>query len=1002
MQKEKMTQQPLDLATVQAHLAKSTGKQYWRNLEELANTKQFQEFLQREFPRQASEWTATMSRRNFLKLMGASLALAGLTACSGQPPETIVPYVHTPEDIVSGEPLFFATAMVLGGYAAGVLAQSYQNRPIKIEGNPDHPASLGATDALAQASILTLYDPDRAKVITHMGEASSWETFLNDLQPQLDQQRASQGAGLWLLTDPVTSPTLISQLEALLAEFPSAQWRQYDPINRDNVYAGAELAFGEAAEPIYRFDQAEVILSLDADFLSTFPGHVRYARDFAARRRVNPEAADSANLNRLYVIEATPTPTGASADHRLPLPARSIESFARALAAELGLAVAPPAEAALQAIPAGWVSAIARDLQSRPGVTLVIAGDQQPPLVHALAHAINDALGNVGQTVIYIDPVVANNQTAALAELTEAMAAGQVEMLFILGGNPVFNAPADLRFEEALENVNFRVHLGLYEDETSARCDWHIPESHYLEAWSDSRSYDGTITIIQPLIEPLYDSRSAHELVAALLGTSETGSGHDIVQGYWAGQTSPETFDLFWRTALHDGIIADTALPPKAVSLQADFSAQPPAPAATEELEIIFRPDPSIWDGRFANNGWLQELPKPLTKLTWDNAALVSPTTAERLGLANGDLVELDYQGQAVQAPVWLMPGHAEGSVTVYLGYGRTRAGNVGTGAGFNAYLLRTTANPWFGSGLQIRKLGQQYPLASTQMHFNIEGRDLIRAGTLEQFQADPNFAQAMGVHAEDISLYPKYEYEDNAWGMVIDLNACNGCNACVAACQAENNIPIVGKTEVSRGREMHWIRLDLYYQGEPANPEIYQQPVTCMHCETAPCEVVCPVAATLHDQEGLNVMVYNRCIGTRYCSNNCPYKVRRFNFLNYTDPDAESLKLQRNPNVTVRARGVMEKCTYCVQRISAARINAKKEGRAIQDGEVVTACQAACPTQAIVFGNINDPNSQVAKLKASPLNYGMLTELNTHPRTTYLAKLKNPNPELLEVEHGG
>jgi molybdopterin-containing oxidoreductase family iron-sulfur binding subunit len=994
-----MTKQPLDLKTIQAHLAEAKGRRYWRSLEELAETAAFQELLQREFPRQAAEWTASVSRRNFLQLMAASLALAGLTACTGQPPEKIIPYVRTPEEFTPHKPLLFATTMTLGGYAAGLLVQSYLGRPVKIEGNPDHPASLGATDALAQASILTLYDPDRAKTITNMGAVSNWEAFLAALQPQLEQQRASGGAGLHILTETVTSPTLISQLQALLAAFPSATWRQYDPINRDNVYTGAQLAFGQAVEPIYRFDQANVILSLDADFLSTLPGHVRYARDFAARRRLDgPEAA--ANLNRLYTIESTPTITGASADHRLPLPAGRIETFVRAIARELGVTVAPGGdETALQGIPATWVSAIARDLQAHPGASLIIAGDYQPPAVHALVHAINDALGNVGQTVIYIDPASAEPaiQTEPLRELTAAMATGQVELLLILGGNPVFNAPVDFNFAGALEAVDFRVHLGLYEDETSALCHWHIPESHYLESWSDARAYDGTISLIQPLIEPLYDSRSAHELLAAVLGSDET-SGHDIVKSYWAGQNSTETFETFWRTALHDGLIAGTALPPKTVALQPDFDT--PSPADPADLEIIFRPDPSIWDGRFANNGWLQELPKPLTKLTWDNAALVSPATAARLGLANGDLVELAYREQVVRAPVWLMPGQAEDSVTVHLGYGRTQVGSVGAGTGFNAYALRPAATPWFGSGLTLRPTGEQYPLASTQTHYNIEGRDLLRVGTLAQFQAEPDFAQKLGRHAEEISLYPEFEYEDNAWGMVVDLNVCNGCNACVVACQAENNIPIVGKTQVLNGREMHWLRLDSYYQGDPANPENYQQPVLCMHCENAPCEPVCPVAASLHDQEGLNVMVYNRCIGTRYCSNNCPYKVRRFNFLQYSDLEAESLKLQRNPNVTVRARGVMEKCTYCVQRISAARVAAKNEGRAIRDGEVVTACQAACPSGALVFGNLNDPDSQVARRKASPLNYGMLAELNTRPRTTYLAKVKNPNPELEGESH--
>jgi molybdopterin-containing oxidoreductase family iron-sulfur binding subunit len=655
----------------------------------------------------------------------------------------------------------------------------------------------------------------------------------------------------------------------------------------------------------------------------------------------------------------------------------------------------PGEGAGLANVPENWIQAIARDLQAQPGSSLVIAGDHQPPPVHSLVHAINDALGNGGQTVVYTDPVAASpaNQTESLRELATAMAAGQVELLLILGGNPVFTAPADLNFAQALDQVRFRVHLGLYEDETSERCHWHLPESHYLETWGDARAYDGTITIIQPLIQPLYDSRTASDVLAALLGEADQ-SDHDRVRTYWEGQNSAETFEEFWHDALYRGVIAETALPAKTVSLNPEFD-QPTPAASSDNLEIIFRPDPSIWDGRFANNGWLQELPKPLTKLTWDNAALLSPATAASLGLTNEELIELQYQGRAVTAPVWIMPGHAEDAITVYLGYGRTRAGKVGTGLGFNAYSLRTADAPWFGSGLTIGRTEERYPLASTQMHQSIEGRDLVRAGTVEQFRTEPDFAQKPDVHRLDISLYPKFEYKDNSWGMVIDLSACTGCNACVVACQAENNIPVVGKDQVLAGREMHWLRLDRYYEGEVDNPETHHQPVLCMHCDNAPCEVVCPVGATLHDHEGLNVMVYNRCIGTRYCSNNCPYKVRRFNFLQFTDLDTETLKLQRNPEVTVRSRGVMEKCTYCIQRISAARIAAKEENREIRDGEVVTACQAACPTQAIVFGNINDPNSQVAQLKASPLNYGLLTELNTHPRTTYLAKLRNPNPEL-------
>ena len=989
-----MANNSLDLATIQERLAQSHGRHYWRSLEELAETDEFQEFLHREFPRQASEWTDALSRRNFLKLMGASLALAGLTACSGQAPEKIVPFVRAPEDIIPGQPLSYATAMTLGGYALGLLVQSQLGRPTKIEGNPDHPASLGATDALAQASILTLYDPDRAKGVSNLGEASTWEAYLAELRPQLERQHANGGAGLRILTETITSPTLANQLQALLAVFPSAIWHQYEPVNRDNVYAGAQLAFGEPVEPIYRFDQADIILSLDADFLLTSPGRVRYAHDFAGRRRVT-EAADIA-MNRLYAVESTPTITGAAADHRWPLKASRIEAFARALARELGLDVNPGDTAVLEAFPANRISVLARDLQAHPGASIVIAGDHQPPMVHALVHAINNALDNTDQTIVYSDPVIANsaNQMESLRELTTAMAAGQVDLLVILGGNPVYNAPLDLNFAGALDQVTLRVHLGLYEDETSERCQWHLPESHYLEAWGDARAYDGTVTIIQPLIEPLYDSRSAHEVLAMLLGEVEP-SGHDLVQAYWAGQTDVENFETFWQTVLHDGLIPETALSPRSVSLQPGFDDQAPTATPADDLEIIFRPDPSIWDGRFANNGWLQELPKPLTKLTWDNAALMSPATADRLGLANEDLVELDYGGQVVRAPVWLMPGHVDDSVTVYLGYGRTRAGRVGSGAGFNPFLLRTAATPWFGTGLAIRNTGEPYRLAGAQHHHSVEGRDLFRAGTVDQFRTEPEFVQEMEARVPEISLYPKFEYEDNAWGMAIDLSTCNGCNACVVACQAENNIPIVGKSEVLNGREMHWIRLDRYYEGDPANPATHQQPVMCMHCENAPCEVVCPVAATLHDHEGLNTMVYNRCIGTRYCSNNCPYKVRRFNFLEYNDLEAASLKLQRNPNVSVRARGVMEKCTYCVQRISAARITAKKEGRPIGDGEVVTACQAACPTQAIVFGNINDPNSRVTQLKTSPLNYGMLTELNTNPRTSYLARLRNPNPEL-------
>lgn len=994
-----MTQTPLDLAVIQTRLAHMQGRDFWRSLDELAETDAFQELAQREFPQHMAEWRPGMNRRAFLRLMGASLALAGLTGCTGGPPEKIVPYVDAPETTVPGRPRFFATSMQLGGYALGLLAQSQMNRPTKLEGNPDHPASLGATDAFAQASILTLYDPDRAKEVTHAGLPSSWDEFLAALRPVLQQQNASGGAGLRILTETVTSPTLHSRLQALSAAFPNATWHQYEPVNRDAVYAGAALAFGSAQEPVYHLDRAGVILCLDADLFADTPGRVRYARDFAAGRGA---AQDDTPRNRLYAVESGPTLTGAAADHRLPLPAGHIESFARALALTFGLEVQPPDVAAADAIPTRWVEAISRDLQAHRGSSLVIAGDYQPPIVHALTHAINQALDNVGQTVSYIAPIAANptNQIESLSALTAAMNAGEVELLLILSGNPVYTAPADLRFGSALQQVPFTAQLSLFADETAALCEWHLPETHYLETWGDGRAYDGTVTLQQPLIEPLYAGRSAAELLD-LLTAEEGRSAADILQSYWEEQTDTEDFDAFWHSALHGGLIANSALPAQEVTLQPDLGAQPATLLEQDPgtLQLILRPDPTLWDGRFANNGWLQELPKPLTKITWENAALISPQTAAALGLTQGDLIVLSLHDQSVQAPLWLMPGHSAGAVTLYLGHGRTHAGQVGNGVGVNAYTLRHADAPWFASGLTIRKIGADHLFATTQTHHTLDGRDLVRVGALDDFAHDPTFAQAADAHIPAVSLYPKIEYNDHAWGMAIDLSACIGCNACVTACQAENNIPIVGKEQVTKGREMHWIRVDTYFEGGLDNPDVHHQPVLCMHCENAPCEVVCPVGATVHDHEGLNVMVYNRCIGTRYCSNNCPYKVRRFNFLQYSDLETETFKLQRNPNVTVRARGVIEKCTYCVQRISAARIDAKLEGRAIREGDVVTACQAACPTRAIVFGNINDPDSAVAQRKATPLNYSLLAGLNTHPRTTYLAKLRNPNPELAGEE---
>lgn len=965
------------------------GKQYWRSLDELANTEEFQKAVENEFaPNVVAK--SHLDRRDFLKLMGASLALAGIEACTRQPVEKIFPYVKPPEELVPGKPLFYATALLNGGYANGVLVENHEGRPTKVEGNPDHPASLRATDIFAQAEVLALYDPDRSQTLTNLGQISTWDAFVTAVSTELEGLRAKKGEGLRILTETITSPTLANQLQSLLAALPAAKWHQYEPAGRDGAREGSRLAFGEYVETQYRFNQAEVILSLDADFLVALPGSLRYARDFVAKRRLH---GLQKTMNRLYVVESSPTLTGAMADHRLAVRPSEVETIARMLAKALGVNVEIN-EAADK-----WMAAVADDLQKHRGTSLVIAGEQQPPIVHALAHAMNHALGNVDKTVVYTDPVEAQpvNQTDSLRDLAADMEAGKVEMLLLLGGNPLFNAPADLNVAAKLAKVKTRLHLSLYEDETSELCHWHIPAAHTFETWSDARAYDGTASIIQPLIAPLYGGKSAHEVLAVFTGQAGR-SGHDLVQDYWKMQKPGADFEKFWQIALHDGFVAGTAFPAKSVQLKSS-SYQPaasglPPPAST--IEIIFRPDPTIGDGRYANNGWLQELPKPLTKLTWDNAALISPKMAERLDLANEDVVELKYNGRSMNAPVWITPGHPDNAVTVHFGYGRTRAGQVGNGAGFNAYALRTSEATWFGAGLEIRKTGARYQLATTQTHHSMENRHLVRTGTLIEYLQHPEFVQEMGeVPPRELTLYPEHKYERYSWGMAIDLNSCIGCNACTIACQAENNIPVVGKEQVAIGREMHWIRVDRYYEGDLDDPDTYHQPVPCMHCENAPCEVVCPVGATLHSPEGLNEMVYNRCVGTRYCSNNCPYKVRRFNFLLFSDFETPSLKLLRNPDVTVRSRGVMEKCSYCVQRINRARIEAEKEDRTIRDGEIITACQQVCPTQAIVFGNLNDPNSEVSRFKATKLNYGLLTDLNTRPHTTYLPKLRNPNPEL-------
>jgi MoCo/4Fe-4S cofactor protein with predicted Tat translocation signal len=993
-------------------LADAPRQRFWRSLEELAESPDFVERLHREFPRAASEWDDPAGRRDFLRVMGASIALAGLTACTRQPEEKIVPYVRAPEEIVPGKPLFYATAVLHGGYARGVLAESHMGRPTKIEGNPDHPASLGATDVFGQAAVLELYDPDRSQTLTHMGEIQAWSSFLSAMKTALEAQKPLRGAGLRILTETITSPTLAAQIEGILKDFPEARWHQWEPVSRDNVRAGAALAFGEAVEARYDLAKADVVLALDADFIGMGPGSLRAIRGFASRRKLSGEGGE---MSRLYAVESSPSLTGAMADHRVAMRPSAVEGFARAVAAGLGMAVEGGTSHP-------WLGAIVKDLRAHAGRGLVLAGEWQPPAVHALAHAINHELGNAGKTVSYSAPVEARpvDQLASLKELTADMAAGKVSLLLVLQGNPVYTAPADLAFVAALDKVPIRVHCGLHADETAERCHWHIPSAHSLESWSDARAFDGTVTILQPLIAPLYPgAKSAHEVLAAFTARQER-SGHDTVKEAWKAKAPTADFDAWWRRSLHDGVVAESALPEKAVSVRAgDWMKTAPKPAGG--IEIAFRPDSTVYDGRYANNGWLQELPKALTKVTWENAALLSPALAERLEISMGrtfqgtpegagretpygtevDVVEVKVGGKTVTAPALVVPGHPDDVVTLHLGYGRRRAGRVGDGAGFDAYALRTSAAPWSMAGAEVKRTGTKTRIAGTQDHWSMEGRNIVRAKPLEEYRSHPEVFKEMGEEPPaSMTMYPPFKYEGHAWGMSIDLNACVGCNACVVACQAENNIPVVGKVEVTRGREMQWIRIDRYYAADHAkdaldNPETYHQPVLCMQCENAPCEVVCPVAATVHSDEGLNDMVYNRCVGTRYCSNNCPYKVRRFNFFLYQDWNTESLKLQRNPDVTVRSRGVMEKCTYCVQRINGARITARNEGRPIRDGEIRTACQQACPAEAIVFGDINDKGSRVSVLKAQPRNYGLLAELNTRPRTSYLAAVRNPNPEI-------
>jgi molybdopterin-containing oxidoreductase family iron-sulfur binding subunit len=1031
----------LTLAQVRAKLDGKTGRRFWKNLDELADTPGFREMVAEEFPRQAGagEWVDAVSRRGFLKVMGASFALAGLAGCTKQPDEPIFPYVKQPEDLVLGKPMYFATAHPFPTGAIPVLVKSDAFRPIKLEGNPEHPMAKGKSDPITQATLLDLYDPDRSQHPLYRGESSDFGAFQQAFSTAA--QKTNGGQGIYFLSETITSPTLAAQWKTVQAAYPQAKLIQWEPVSQDSSRIASKAAFGSYTDAVYKLEEADVIVSLDADFLGgiAHPGFLPLTAAYAERHRFEAENPGK-TMNRLYVIESMPTVTGFKAEHRLALKPSEVAGFAATLAGGMGATSFSNPDAQK------FMDSLQKDLKASGGKCVVIPGEQAPPVVHAAAYMLNKTLGAIGKTVVYTDTVnpLPSEQMADLKALVADMNAGKVEWLVMLGVNPIYTAPADLEFPSAFAKVPYTVHLGSHVDETGFASMWHLNKAHYLESWSDARAYDGTISIIQPMIAPMYGGVSAHDVLQTLTGNPQL-SAYDLVlanaKTYIKGD-----FPTAWRKALHDGWVEGTAFTPKSGTPNDLHVMSMPSGGG---LEISFRNDSSLYDGRYANVGWLQELPKQVTSLSWDNAALMSLVTLEKLGIAENEAIELELNGRKVIAPVLGVPGHPDDAVTVHLGFGRSdKAGRVGAGVGFDAYTLRTSTAPLMASGLKVTRGKGTYDLCVTKVHsiehrgayaqhdlekvlsdkqgtYSLGGheameRSIIRYATVSEAKAKPDFAHegASGTFVDkvgygpqgedpdrDLSFFPdswKYDRQDpssraiqNKWGMAIDLNSCVGCNACIVSCYAENNIAVVGREQVKIGRNMQWLRIDTYFEGDLSAPRAHFQPMACQHCENAGCEQVCPVGATVHTPEGINTMVYNRCVGTRYCSNNCPYKVRRFNFLLYSDYDTESLKFMRNPDVSVRSRGVMEKCSYCIQRIEAVKIEADKENRPIHDGEIQTACQQACPASAITFGNVNDPASAVAKAKKQERDYPVLADLNFRPRTTYTAGVINPNPEL-------
>jgi len=928
-----------------------------------------------------------LDRRRALTLLAGGMAFA-LSSC-GPPQEEIVPYVTMPEGVTPGLPLSFATATALSGYAQGVLATSYEGRPTRLDGNPRHPSSRGGIDIFAQAEIMALYSPDRAQAVRHGDDITAWSAFEGALQAQLEKEKPRRGAGLRIVTGRITSPTLIRQLEALAEVFPEARWLRHEPVDDDAARDGARLAFGRPLDVLPRLQDARVVLTLDADPLGPGPQQVRNAAGFAKVRQSRREPED---FLRLYAVESMWRLTGANADERLALPPALMRNVALRIARALG---APGDAGELPDHAGRFADAVAKDLAASKGRAIVLAGDTQPAEVHALCHWINAELA---APVDAIPPVDVNDKGhgQSLDEFAGDLRAGRAETLIIMGANPAYAAPGALALGPLIARAPFSAHLALSDNETAQRCQWRLPMSHMLESWSDLRAIDGTASIVQPLIRPLYDTRSAHHLIGLLSGDL-SADPYRLVRETWQPHAGGGDFEAAWKQWLHDGVIPGTAAKP----------VTPPAPtlpklapAQPAPLTLVLAPDPSLWDGRFADNAWLQECPRPVTHEVWGNSLKIAPQDAAAHGLADGDVVTLTAHGASVDAPVKLDPGQPAGVVAATIGCGRAHAGAIGSSIGFDVFPLRGAHSPWQIEGVAIAPTGARRPLLATQQHVKLDAddKDILRTLPVEELPRATSSSQDRG---EDLpSLLPRQNMDGYQWAMVIDTSLCIGCQACVIACQSENNVPVVGPDEVAMGRIMHWLRVDTYFvQAEDRPPGF--QPVPCMHCEHAPCEPVCPVAASVHDGEGLNAQVYNRCIGTRFCQSNCPYKVRRFNWFAYSHAQAyanlgsDSVEAQYNPDVSVRGRGVMEKCTYCVQRISRARRDAEKTDRPIPDGGVVTACQAACPTRAITFGDLNVKDSRVNALRREPHHYAMLGHLGTRPRTTYLARLTNANPEL-------